>query len=266
MHPFPDLDSYGSKYEHAVLTREDGILEVRLQSPEGGSFVWTYPGRNELGFLFADIAADIENKVIILTGTGDAFIEREVLTPGSLTPETWGTKNMPDTMRHVLNEINVPMPMVAAVNGPVPLHAEIPLFCDIVVAADTSYFADEPHFPQGIIPGDSTHIIWPYLLGLNRGRYFLLTRQQIKAEEALELGLVGEVLPPEDVLPRAWEHARNILEKPPLTVRLTRELLLQPLKRALLNDLGYGLAMEGLGLIASRPFGTPDDGDVDARH
>ena len=48
------------------------------------------------------------------------------------------------------------------------------------------------------------HVIYPLLLGLNRGRYFLLTRQTIGARQALELGLVNEVLPRQELLPRAW--------------------------------------------------------------
>jgi enoyl-CoA hydratase/carnithine racemase len=263
MHPYPDLDSYGNKYQHAVMSRENGILEVRIQSADGGPFVWTYPARNELGFLFAEIAADLENKVVIITGTGDSFIAEEVLTPGKLSAETWGTKNMPDTMRLVMNQVNVPMPMIAAVNGPASLHAEIALLCDVVIASSSTHFADETHFSRGIVPGDGVHVIWPHLLGLNRGRYFLLTGQRIEADEALRLGLVGAVLPQAEVLPRAREIAAQIASRPVLTVRLAREAMLQPLKRALLNDLGYGLALEGLGLVASRPFGDGSEGYVD---
>ena len=48
-------------------------------------------------------------------------------------------------------------------------------------------------------------VIWPLLLGPNRGRYFLLTGQTLSAQEALTLGVVNEVVPHEQVLGRAWE-------------------------------------------------------------
>jgi enoyl-CoA hydratase/carnithine racemase len=59
--------------------------------------------------------------------------------------------------------------------------------CDIVIASDTATFQDDPHFLNGIVPGDGVHIIWPLLLGPNRGRYFLLTGQKLSAQEALSL-------------------------------------------------------------------------------
>ena len=54
-------------------------------------------------------------------------------------------------------------------------------------------------------------VLWPYLLGRNRGSYFLLTGQRLSAPEALRLGVVNEVLPADNVLPRARELAKLIL-------------------------------------------------------
>lgn len=52
----------------------------------------------------------------------------------------------------------------------------------LVIASDTATFQDAPHFPNGIVPGDGVHIVWPLLLGPNRGRYFLLTGQRLSAQ------------------------------------------------------------------------------------
>ena len=93
------------------------------------------------------------------------------------------------------------------------------------------------------------HVIFPLLMGTNRGRYFLLTGQVLDAQRALDFGLVNEVLPAADLLPRAWEHARQIMRQPELNRRYTRILLTEQMRRQLNDLLGYGLALEGLALV-----------------
>jgi enoyl-CoA hydratase/carnithine racemase len=68
-----------------------------------------------------------------------------------------------------------------------------------------------------VVPGDGMHIVYPLLLGMNRGRYFLLTGQTLDAQKALELGLVAEVLP---LRPRPQTPQRDF-PAAPLTWRST---------------------------------------------
>jgi len=97
------------------------------------------------------------------------------------------------------------------------------------------------------------HVVWPLVLGANRGRYFLLTGQKLSAAEALTLGVVSEIVSRDKLLTRAWELAEQIAKRPRLASRYARVALTQPIKRAMLDNLGYGLALEGLAMSAPRP-------------
>ena len=100
---------------------------------------------------------------------------------------------------------------------------------------------------SNLVPGDGVHVVYPMLLGANRGRYFLYTGQSIGAQEALTLGLVSEVMSQESLLPRAWELAEQLAEKSDIVLRYTRVATTQYVKRLMQDLLGYGLALEGLG-------------------
>ena len=152
-----------------------------------------------------------------------------------------------DAKKLLMNHLDIEVPMIAAVNGPATIHAELAVLCDIVIATDDTVFQDAPHFPNGIVPGDGVHVVWPLLLGPNRGRYFLLTGQKLTAQEARDLGGVNEIVPRAGRLERAWELAKLVSDKPPLTVRYARVAITQQVKKIMLDQLGYGLALEGRG-------------------
>ena len=57
----------------------------------------------------------------------------------------------------------------------------------------------------------NSQIVWQELLGPNRGKYFLMTGQKLSAQEALDLGVVNEVVPRDQLMTRAREHAEKLL-------------------------------------------------------
>ena len=263
------FDDYARKYHHIKMERRDGILQMTLHTNDA-ELKWGMGPHEELSYAFNDVARDHENRCVIITGTGNAFCAevdagkgRGVAITGDGAPQPAGVRSTTwdhiynDAKYLLMNHLNIEVPMIAAVNGPALIHAELAVLCDIVLAAENAEFQDAPHFPNGVVPGDGVHIVWPLVLGPNRGRYFLLTGQKLSAKEALDLGVVNEVLPRDRLLPRAWELAETIIKRPSLAVRYARVALTQQLKKAMLENLGYGLALEGLSAVQSFPGARP---------
>ena len=109
----------------------------------------------------------------------------------------------------------------------------MPLLADIVIASDTALFSDSGHFPGGQVPGDGVHVVFPMLMGMNRGRYFLWTGQVIKADEALRLGLVERgAAQGQGAASAPGSMPKHLAAQPEVLVRHTRNLLVEPIKRA----------------------------------
>jgi enoyl-CoA hydratase/carnithine racemase len=214
------LDDYADKYQCVRFERRDGILQMTLHT-DGNSLRWGFGPHGELPEAFHDVGADRDNRVVILTGTGPEFSGPRA-TPGTSSFPTRPAWERIDRIhwegRHLLMRLlEIEVPVISAINGPAWRHSEIPLLADIVLAADTAQFQDSAHFPSDVVPGDGMHIVMPLLLGMNRGRYYLL--------------------------------AEGLAKKPTLALRYTRLMLTEYLRRQMHDLLGYGLGMELLALL-----------------
>ena len=240
------FDAYRAAFPNARLTRSaTGVLEVALHT-DGGTLVFDGHTHEQFVDLFHAIGSDPDNRVVILTGSGDAFMES--ISPDGFdffTPQGYD-KIFREGKKILMNLLDIEAPMIAAVNGPVRLHSEYILLADIVLATPTAVFQDKPHFEFGIVPGDGVNLLWQEAIGTIRGRYFILTRQELDAETAKEWGAVNEIVPADQLLPRAREIAEGLAKLPPLTTRYTRIALTQKLRRIVDEGVGYGLALEGI--------------------
>ncbi len=244
-------EDYCDKYANLSMRRDEGILEITLGT-DGGPLQWGRQAHAELEEAFLNIGRDRQNQLVIMTGTGDEFsgpvAEAEANRAAhKQTADEWMELGW-ESNRLLSNLLAIDVPMISAVNGPAARHAELPVMCDIVLAAENASFQDSAHYSGGLVPGDGVHVVFPMIMGLNRGRYFLLTGQVLSARQAMDYGLVNEVLPQEDLLPRAWELAREIMRQPEMNRRYTRLLLTEQLRRQLQELLPYGLALEGLAI------------------
>src|SRR5713226_938626 len=208
--PMNRLDAYHDSFPNARLSRSPtGVLEVALHT-DGGTLVFNGHTHEQFVDLFHAIGADPDNRVVILTGSGAAFMES--ISPDGFdffSPQGYD-KIYREGKKVLMNILDIEVPLIAAVNGPVRLHSEYILLSDIVLATPSTVFQDKPHFEFGIVPGDGVNLLWPEVIGSIRGRYFLLTRQELNAGTAQDWGVVNEIHPAELVLARAHEIAEGL--------------------------------------------------------
>ena len=132
------LEDYAAKYQTVRMERRHGILQMTLHT-DGGALRWGFLPHGELPEAFHDVGADRENRVVIITGTGDEFSGPRA-TPGTSSfpsrPSNDRIDRIPWEGRHLLMRLlEIEVPVISAINGPAWRHSEIPLLCDIVLAA-----------------------------------------------------------------------------------------------------------------------------------
>lgn len=240
------FDQYRDSFPNARLTRsKTGVLEVALHT-DGGVLVFNGYTHEQFVDLFHAIGSDRDNRVVILTGSGEAFME--TIAPDGFdffSPQGYD-KIYREGKKVLMNILDIEVPLIAAVNGPARLHSEYILLADVVLATPSVVFQDKPHFEFGIVPGDGVHLLWQEAIGMIRGRYFILTRQELDATTAKDWGAVNEIVPADRLLPRAREIAEGLASLPRLTTSYTRIALTQRLRRIIDEGVGYGLALEGI--------------------
>lgn len=213
-----------SRYQTLLIEKgAHGVALVTLNRPEKRNAV-SDQMHGELEDIFVDLARDDEVRAIVITGAGKAFCaggDVEAMKTGAFRPRGPAVP-FHQVRRLISNILDVEQPIVAAVNGDgAGLGATLPLFCDIIVMAETARLADT-HVRMGLVAGDGGVVIWPWLVGMARAKEYLLTGQWIDGREAERIGLVNYAVPADQVLPKAMEIARRLAEGAPLAIRWTK--------------------------------------------
>src|SRR5713101_7352771 len=148
------FDAYRNSFPNARLARsKTGVLEVALHT-DSHTLVFNGHTHEQFVDLFHAVGSDPDNRVVILTGSGKAFME--TINPEGFdffTPQGYD-KIYREVLKFLMNILDIEVPLIAAVNGPVRLHSEYILLADIVLATPSTVFQDKPHFELGIASGD----------------------------------------------------------------------------------------------------------------
>ena len=122
--------------------------------------------------------------------------------------------------------LEVQKPLIAAVNGYCLAGGlELALVCDIRIASETAQFGC-PEVKWNLLHGYGAQLL-PRIVGTSNAMYLLLTGQFIDATDALRIGLVNEVVPPDRLMRRVYQLAATICDNGPMAIRMTKELALR---------------------------------------
>jgi len=231
-------------YETVKWEQSEGVGRITLNRPDSLN-AWTEQLGHELGELVGVRAADASVRAVLVTGEGRGFSSGRDLKAGfSAHPDD----GRPDVARE-LHEIYHPViatirrlekPVVAAVNGPaVGIGCSLALSCDLVLAAESAYFA-LAFVNIGLMPDGGSTLLVPAAVGKARAFQMAILGERVDAARALEWGLVNERHPDAELLPAAEALVARLAAGPTRAYADSKSAL----NRAIYPDLDRQLALE----------------------
>jgi enoyl-CoA hydratase/carnithine racemase len=238
---------YFDSFENLAMERdEDGVLTVRFHT-DGGPCVFTGQTHEHLPEALERISMDAENHAVVLTGSGDSFMDQiDGPSLGDITDPLHWEKIRVEGLKILQRLVELPMPVVGVANGPATVHSEYLLLADVHIASERATYGDYPHPAFGITGGDGLQVVWEEVAGAARAKWLLWSGETIDATTAMQWGVVTEVLPHDAVLARGYAIARMLAGKSETYRRLQKQTLNQKMRRRIVEGVPYGMALEGL--------------------
>jgi enoyl-CoA hydratase len=210
-------------YENILLEeREAGIYLLTVNRPKALNAL-NSATLADLGQAVTEIGSKPDARVLLLTGAGEkAFVAgadiSEMQEFTALQAREFSGRGL--AMMRSLE--NLPIPAIALVNGYcLGGGCELAMSCDFILASERAVFG-QPEVNLGILPGFGGTQRLPRLIGRARALELILTGRQVKADEAVRIGLANHVYPPDELLAKGLEIARAIAVKGPVAIRLAK--------------------------------------------
>jgi enoyl-CoA hydratase len=227
--------------------REDGVALIRLDRPKMNALSGEL--LRQLRVVIDDLAADLPGAVVLWGGP-------RIFAAGADVSEFKGPNaaaTVADGFRAVGDGlVSLPRMVIAAVNGyALGGGCELALACDLRVAADNATFG-QPEILLGVVPGGGGTQRLSRLIGPSRAKDLILTGRQVRADEALGLGLADRVVPRDDVLTESLSLASSLAQG----ALAAQALAKRAIDRGLDGSLAEGLDGEKEAFVAA--FATAD--------
>jgi enoyl-CoA hydratase len=217
--------------ERIIFEKNGPIAKITLNWPEKAN-AQDQKQVEEIDDALRDADRDYDIKVLVLKANGKGFCSGHAIGNNSVDyPEfvegfkATGTPWKPQTdlfVKPILNLWEFSKPTISAINGYcVGGGTHYGLITDIVIAADDAYFSYPPLQGFGMPSGECSIEPWVFM-NWRRAAYYLFTAQVIDAKKALEVGLVNEVVPLDELSDRVDAIARHIAQAPLTTLMATK--------------------------------------------
>jgi 2-(1,2-epoxy-1,2-dihydrophenyl)acetyl-CoA isomerase len=209
------------------LTRAAGVATITLQRPAAMNAL-TPAQLTDLGHYFDEVAANPDDRVLVLTGAGEAFCVGADLKGGG--EELGRIAGGPIARRQFARETilpalqlhRLPKPTIAAVNGVAAgAGCNLALGCDVAFAARSARFA-QVFVKRGLAVDYAGTWLLPRLIGPQRAKDLAFRGEAIDAQEALRIGLVLEVVEDDLLAKRVNEYANTLASRPPIALALIK--------------------------------------------
>jgi enoyl-CoA hydratase/carnithine racemase len=214
-------------YQFIRYEKGDHVATITLNRPEVMNALHP-PAHAELNEAWADYIADGEMWVAILTGAGErAFSAGADLKYRVAQADEHALRNPLHAHGDILSQCW--KPLIAAVNGyAVGGGLELALRCDIIIAAEHARFG-LPEARRGLLADAGGVVKLPRRIPYHLAMGMILTGRFFSAPEALQMGLVNEVVPQNDLLPAAARWAQEIMACAPLAIQAAKQVVLNTL-------------------------------------
>jgi enoyl-CoA hydratase len=230
-------------YENIILEKEDQVAVITFNRSKAMNAL-NNQTRAEFAQAIQEVAADNEIKVLILTGSGKAFVAgSDIKEFNQTTP--FAAHNI-QRLGEMVEKLE--KPVIAAVNGfCLGGGCEIAMGCDLIIASEKAKFG-QTEINIGIIPGGGGTQRLPRLIGACRAKELIFTGEIIRADEADRLGLVNRVVPMEELMPTAKEIAAKIATKSAAALKLAKQAINRGMQTNLESGLKYEYELYSLSL------------------
>ncbi len=211
-------------YQNVILEQvEPGIYRLTVNRPKALNAL-NSATLDEIGAAALEVGADPAARALILTGAGDkAFVAGADIVEMRDMTGVEGRAFSQRGMRAFRNLELLGVPTIAAVNGYcLGGGCELAMSCDWILASDRAVFG-QPEVNLGVTPGFGGTQRLARLVGRARALELLTTGRNVKAEEAVRIGLAVRVVPADQLMDEALATARTIAAKGPVAVRLVKE-------------------------------------------